>query len=80
MRDFYHGIISLRRRSALSDSIAFVLRQEAGGSTGQLASGGAENGLLAPPHNSYTHHGERARAMSASGKVRSFSDDNNIVH
>uniref|UniRef100_A0A3Q1GSK8 Metastasis suppressor protein 1-like n=1 Tax=Acanthochromis polyacanthus TaxID=80966 RepID=A0A3Q1GSK8_9TELE len=45
--------------------------QDAVGSTNQLASGGsgtAENGLLAPPHKAYTHHGERARAMSASGK------------
>lgn len=48
------------------------LWQDAVGSTNQLAaagSGGAENGLLAPPHNAYSHHGERARAMSASGKV-----------
>ncbi|CAI5687252.1 unnamed protein product [Oreochromis niloticus] len=44
--------------------------QDSVGSTNQLASGGtggAENGLLAPPHNAYVH-GERARAMSASGK------------
>ena len=48
------------------------LPQDLVGSTHQMAaggSGGAENGLLAPPHNAYTHHGERARAMSASGKV-----------
>ncbi|KAM7421931.1 hypothetical protein PAMA_010149 [Pampus argenteus] len=47
------------------------------GSTNQLAagvSGGAENGLMAPPHNAYTHHGERARAMSASGKSCSARD------
>ncbi|KAM6927293.1 LOW QUALITY PROTEIN: protein MTSS 1 [Xenentodon cancila] len=36
--------------------------------------GAAENGLLAPPHNSYAHHGERARAMSASGKSCSARD------
>ncbi|XP_051803984.1 protein MTSS 1 isoform X2 [Acanthochromis polyacanthus] len=50
------------RRDFISDAV---------GSTNQLASGGsgtAENGLLAPPHKAYTHHGERARAMSASGK------------
>ncbi|XP_029947527.1 protein MTSS 1 [Salarias fasciatus] len=47
------------------------------GSTNQLASGGgvtAENGLLAPPHIAYAHHGERARAMSASGKSCSARD------
>ncbi|XP_076601331.1 protein MTSS 1 isoform X2 [Chaetodon auriga] len=47
------------------------------GSTNQLAaggSGGAENGMLAPPHNAYSHHGERARAMSASGKSCSARD------
>ncbi|XP_025762973.1 protein MTSS 1 isoform X3 [Oreochromis niloticus] len=46
------------------------LKTDSVGSTNQLASGGtggAENGLLAPPHNAYVH-GERARAMSASGK------------
>ncbi|KAF7652655.1 hypothetical protein LDENG_00093830 [Lucifuga dentata] len=51
--------------------------QDAVGSTNQLASGGSggpENGLLAPPHNAYTHHGERARAMSASGKSCSARD------
>nr|CBN80637.1 Uncharacterized protein [Dicentrarchus labrax] len=50
---------------------------DAVGSTNQLAaagSGGAENGMLAPPHNAYTHHGERARAMSASGKSCSARD------
>ncbi|KAM8757417.1 protein MTSS 1 [Acanthopagrus schlegelii] len=49
---------------------------DAVGSTNQLAaggSGGAENGLLAPPH-AYSHHGERARAMSASGKSCSARD------
>ncbi|KAK1901763.1 Protein MTSS 1 [Dissostichus eleginoides] len=51
------------RRDNASDSM---------GSTNQLAAGGSmgtENGLLAPPQNAYTHHGERARAMSASGKL-----------
>ncbi|XP_070814991.1 protein MTSS 1 isoform X2 [Chaetodon trifascialis] len=50
---------------------------DAVGSTNQLAaggSGGAENGMLAPPHNAYSHHGERARAMSASGKSCSARD------
>ncbi|XP_061582677.1 protein MTSS 1-like isoform X2 [Cololabis saira] len=44
---------------------------------GQLAAGMSsttENGLLAPPHNSYGPHGERARAMSASGKSCSARD------
>nr|XP_040060529.1 protein MTSS 1 isoform X2 [Gasterosteus aculeatus aculeatus] len=40
----------------------------------QLASGGAENGLLAPPQSAYSHRGERARAMSASGKSCSARD------
>ncbi|XP_057701250.1 protein MTSS 1 isoform X1 [Corythoichthys intestinalis] len=46
------------------------------GSTNQLASTGTsgENGLLAPPHNAYTQHGERARAMSASSKSCSARD------
>uniref|UniRef100_A0A3P8P5X1 IMD domain-containing protein n=1 Tax=Astatotilapia calliptera TaxID=8154 RepID=A0A3P8P5X1_ASTCA len=54
---------TLSRKSSIS-------RWDSVGSTNQLASGGtggAENGLLAPPHNAYIH-GERARAMSASGK------------
>ncbi|XP_068604472.1 protein MTSS 1 [Brachionichthys hirsutus] len=45
--------------------------QDAASSTSQLAAGGnggSENGLLAPPQNAYTRHGERERAMSASGK------------
>ncbi|KAM4741558.1 protein MTSS 1 isoform 2-T2 [Anableps anableps] len=53
------------------------LTADAVGSTHQLASGGgggAENGLLVPPHNTYVHHGERARAMSASGKCCSARD------
>lgn len=41
-----------------------VHRQEA-----QLVVRGAENGLLAPPLNVYAHLGERARAMSVSGKL-----------
>ncbi|MED6267955.1 hypothetical protein CHARACLAT_017327, partial [Characodon lateralis] len=48
---------------------------DAVGSTNQLASaGGPENGLLAPPHNTCVHQGERARAMSASGKSCSARD------
>ncbi|XP_042366259.1 LOW QUALITY PROTEIN: protein MTSS 1 [Plectropomus leopardus] len=51
---------------------------DAVGSTNQLvpggSGGGAENGLLAPPHIAYSHHGERARAMSASGKSCSARD------
>uniref|UniRef100_A0A3Q3J819 IMD domain-containing protein n=1 Tax=Monopterus albus TaxID=43700 RepID=A0A3Q3J819_MONAL len=45
-------------------------------STNQLAAGGggAENGLLPPPHNAYMNHGERARAMSTSGKSCSGRD------
>lgn len=48
------------------------LRQDPVGSVHQLAAGdgGVENGLMPPPHNAYINHGERARAMSASGKVR----------
>ncbi|KAK2861639.1 hypothetical protein Q5P01_001172 [Channa striata] len=50
--------------------------QDATGSTNQMAAvgGGAENGLLLPPHNAYTNHGERARALSASGKSCSARD------
>ncbi|XP_032405273.1 protein MTSS 1 [Xiphophorus hellerii] len=37
--------------------------------------GASENGLLPPPHGAYIHqHGERARAMSASGKSCSARD------
>ncbi|XP_056292414.1 protein MTSS 1 isoform X3 [Pseudoliparis swirei] len=46
-----------------------VHRQEA-----QLVVRGAENGLLAPPLNVYAHLGERARAMSVSGKSCSARD------
>ncbi|XP_044204825.1 protein MTSS 1 isoform X2 [Thunnus albacares] len=62
---------------SISCAVDGVHIQDAVGSTNQLASGmsgGAENGLLAPPHNVYTHHGERARAMSASGKSCSARD------
>uniref|UniRef100_A0A3B4ZEE3 MTSS1-like protein n=1 Tax=Stegastes partitus TaxID=144197 RepID=A0A3B4ZEE3_9TELE len=62
---------------SISCAVDGVHIQDAVGSTNQLASGGsggAENGLLAPPHNAYTHHGERARAMSASGKSCSARD------
>ncbi|XP_078103769.1 protein MTSS 1 isoform X2 [Sander vitreus] len=62
---------------SISCAVDGVHIQDAVGSTNQLAaggSGGAENGLLAPPHNAYSHHGERARAMSASGKTCSARD------
>nr|XP_004548887.2 MTSS1-like protein isoform X3 [Maylandia zebra] len=55
---------------SISCAVDGLHMQDSVGSTNQLASGGtggAENGLLAPPHNAYIH-GERARAMSASGK------------
>ncbi|XP_040926796.1 LOW QUALITY PROTEIN: protein MTSS 1 [Betta splendens] len=47
-----------------------------GGSTNQLAAGagGAENGLMLPPQNAYINTGERARALSASGKSCSARD------
>ncbi|XP_049434246.1 protein MTSS 1 isoform X1 [Epinephelus fuscoguttatus] len=62
---------------SISCAVDGVHIQDSVGSTNQLAaggSGGAENGLLAPPHNAYSHHGERARAMSASGKSCSARD------
>ncbi|KAM4741560.1 protein MTSS 1 isoform 4-T4 [Anableps anableps] len=62
---------------SISCAVDGVHLQDAVGSTHQLASGGgggAENGLLVPPHNTYVHHGERARAMSASGKCCSARD------
>lgn len=60
---------------SISCAVDGVHIQDAVGSTNQLASGGGtENGLLAPPHNAYIHHGERARAMSASGKSCSARD------
>ncbi|XP_037346276.2 protein MTSS 1 isoform X1 [Pungitius pungitius] len=42
--------------------------------TTEASGGGAENGLLAPPQSAYSHHAERARAMSASGKSCSARD------
>ncbi|KAM7005457.1 LOW QUALITY PROTEIN: protein MTSS 1 [Tautogolabrus adspersus] len=62
---------------SISCAVEGVHIQDGLGSTNQLAAGGsgaAENGLLAPPHNAYTHHGERARALSASGKSCSARD------
>uniref|UniRef100_UPI003AABA51E protein MTSS 1 n=2 Tax=Centroberyx TaxID=88664 RepID=UPI003AABA51E len=66
---------------SISCAVDGIHIQDPVGSTNQLApwsgpggSGGAENGSLAPPHNAYTHHGERARAMSASGKSCSARD------
>uniref|UniRef100_A0A3P9H9E1 MTSS I-BAR domain containing 1 n=1 Tax=Oryzias latipes TaxID=8090 RepID=A0A3P9H9E1_ORYLA len=47
---------------------------EAVASTNQMGPGGPENGLLPPAHNSYAPPGERARAMSASGKSCSARD------
>ncbi|XP_075880916.1 protein MTSS 1 isoform X2 [Nelusetta ayraudi] len=60
---------------SISCAVDGVHIQDGVGSTGQLAAGGsgaAENGLLAPPQQIY--HGERARAMSASGKSCSARD------
>ncbi|XP_038551635.1 protein MTSS 1 isoform X2 [Micropterus salmoides] len=62
---------------SISCAVDGVHIQDGLGSTNQLAAegcGAAENGMLAPPHNAYTHHGERARAMSASGKSCSARD------
>ncbi|XP_054640325.1 protein MTSS 1 isoform X5 [Dunckerocampus dactyliophorus] len=62
------------------DSITFAMdgvhMQDAVSSTNQLAFMGAagENGLLVPPQSAYTQHGERVRAMSASGKSCSARD------
>lgn len=56
---------------SISCAVDGVHIQDAMGSNSQLASaggGGTENGLMPPPHNTYSHPGERARAMSASGK------------
>lgn len=59
--------------------VSFVLTfncylwQDASNPIRQLASGGmgeTENGISAPQLKAYSHHGERVRAMSASGKVR----------
>uniref|UniRef100_A0A1A7XHW8 Metastasis suppressor 1 n=1 Tax=Iconisemion striatum TaxID=60296 RepID=A0A1A7XHW8_9TELE len=62
---------------SISCAVDGVRLQDPLGSTNQLTPGGgvmAENGLLPPPHNAYTYHGERARAMSASGKSCSARD------
>ncbi|XP_072307530.1 protein MTSS 1 isoform X2 [Eucyclogobius newberryi] len=58
---------------SISGAVDGLHVQDSMGSTNQLCSTGeggvaTENGLLAPPHNAYSHPGERARAMSASGK------------
>uniref|UniRef100_A0AAV2KG98 IMD domain-containing protein n=1 Tax=Knipowitschia caucasica TaxID=637954 RepID=A0AAV2KG98_KNICA len=58
---------------SISCAVDGVHLQDSMGSTNQLCPGGGggvatENGLLAPPLNTYSHPGERARAMSASGK------------
>ncbi|XP_054472975.1 protein MTSS 1 isoform X2 [Anoplopoma fimbria] len=61
---------------SISCAVDGVHIQDAVGSNLQLAaggSGGAENGLLAPPLSIYSH-GERARAMSVSGKSCSARD------
>ncbi|XP_034387991.1 LOW QUALITY PROTEIN: protein MTSS 1 [Cyclopterus lumpus] len=62
---------------SISCTVDGVHIQEAVGSGAQLVAGGvggAENGLLPPPLNVYSHLGERARAMSASGKSCSARD------
>nr|XP_020480806.1 metastasis suppressor protein 1-like isoform X2 [Monopterus albus] len=61
---------------SISCAVDGVHIQDAVVSTNQLAAGGggAENGLLPPPHNAYMNHGERARAMSTSGKSCSGRD------
>ncbi|XP_051932374.1 protein MTSS 1 isoform X3 [Hippocampus zosterae] len=61
---------------SISCAVDGVHIQDAMGSTNQLASAsmGGENGLLAPPPSAYTQHGERIRAMSASGKSCSARD------
>ncbi|XP_043978493.1 protein MTSS 1 isoform X3 [Gambusia affinis] len=59
---------------SISCAVDGVHLQEAVVAT-QPPAGGAENGLLAPPHGGYIQqHGERARAMSASGKSCSARD------
>ncbi|XP_019734963.1 protein MTSS 1 isoform X4 [Hippocampus comes] len=61
---------------SISCAVDGVHIQDAMGSTNQLASAsmGGENGLLAPPPSAYPQHGERVRAMSASGKSCSARD------
>ncbi|KAM9365037.1 protein MTSS 1 isoform 1-T1 [Pholidichthys leucotaenia] len=51
----------------IQDAVSVNSRLASGGG------GGSENGLMPPPHTAYTH-GERARAMSASGKSCSGQD------
>ncbi|XP_061543721.1 protein MTSS 1 isoform X5 [Phycodurus eques] len=60
---------------SISCAVDGVHIQDAVGSTNQpaSASAGGENGLLAPPQGAHTH-GERVRAMSASGKSCSARD------
>uniref|UniRef100_A0A3P8U2Z9 IMD domain-containing protein n=1 Tax=Amphiprion percula TaxID=161767 RepID=A0A3P8U2Z9_AMPPE len=73
----YGSVRHVPSLDSISCTVDAVHIQDAVGSTNQLTSGGsgtAENGLLVPPHNTYTHHGERARAMSASGKSCSSRD------
>ncbi|XP_060897779.1 protein MTSS 1 isoform X2 [Labrus mixtus] len=73
----YQSVRHVPSLDSISCAVDGVHIQDAVGSTNQLAAGGsgaAENGLLAPPHNAYTHHGERARALSASGKSCSARD------
>lgn len=68
LRDFHDDCLGLH--SVHTDVwLWFMFLKDTVGSMNQLASGGTENGLLPPPHIAYTHQGERARAMSASGKV-----------
>ncbi|XP_036007812.1 protein MTSS 1 [Fundulus heteroclitus] len=55
------------RRDMTTDAVGSTNPPASGGS------GGPENGLLGPPQI-YGHHGERARAMSASGKSCSARD------
>ncbi|XP_043978492.1 protein MTSS 1 isoform X2 [Gambusia affinis] len=75
----HHGnlipVASYRRRGAQSHRVSRRdMSAEAVVAT-QPPAGGAENGLLAPPHGGYIQqHGERARAMSASGKSCSARD------
>ncbi|XP_054640322.1 protein MTSS 1 isoform X2 [Dunckerocampus dactyliophorus] len=65
------------RRPALGHRVSRRdMNTDAVSSTNQLAFMGAagENGLLVPPQSAYTQHGERVRAMSASGKSCSARD------
>ncbi|XP_061833586.1 protein MTSS 1 isoform X1 [Nerophis lumbriciformis] len=61
---------------SISCAVDGVHLQDAFGSSNQLTlmEARGENGLLAPPHSAYTQHGERVRAMSASGKSCSARD------